>query len=136
MNSAINLEFERRLDASIRYLVKEKDVKPRALHAVPIGDGASCSNSSDPPDEAWASFGVCNAKNCHSGNGCVNRVLEVNTARIEEVMKTKAFYERNWRRLINENHAAFQKYHLPAMIFNVAFYGALKRGPYRHLVGK
>lgn len=134
MNSAINLEFGKRLDESIRYLVNEKELKTQSSNAAPIGDGTSCSNSTSPPNEAWESFGVCNAKNCHSGDGCVNRVLEVNSARIEEVIRTKAFYERNWRRLVNENHAAFQRYHLPAMVFNVAFYGALKRGPYRHLV--
>ena len=45
-NSSILLEFERRFDATVRYLIDEKSVDAKQrLIAYPIGDGSSCSES-------------------------------------------------------------------------------------------
>lgn len=137
LNSSINIEFQRRLDNTIRYMITPHEIEEsERLIAYPIGDGASCAAPTEPPDASWMSNGLCTATNCHTQNGCQHRRLLVTEERIEEVVRTKDFYVQEWTRLINENHDAFEKIHYPAMVFNFAFFGALSRGPYRHLVRK
>jgi len=63
-------------------------------------------------------------------------VLEITADRIEEVARTKTYYEQNWNRLANENEVAFEQVHLPRMEFVFGLYGIIKRGPYRHLLNQ
>ena len=49
-------------------------------------------------------------------------------------MRTKRYYLSNWQRLANENPIRFESVHMPQMLFSLALYGVLKRGPYRHRV--
>lgn len=134
-NSAILLEFERRFDATVRYMIDPSSVpSEQKLVAYPIGDGASCRKPDQPPDTTWLRHGLCAGRNCHDGGGCTNRLLLIDEARIKEVLHTRRFYLSQWRRMHAENPAAFEAHHLNAMLFNFALYGYMQRGPYRHLL--
>jgi len=133
LHDASNLEFERRLEATVVYMMDGK-VPDRELLAYPIGDGASCTAPEIPPNEEWLSAGLCKAEKCHVGSGCPNRAIVIDDAKIEEVVRLKEFYRLNWKRLAAENAVRFERIQLPQMLFNYALYGVLKRGPYRHLV--
>ncbi|WP_431099028.1 hypothetical protein [Polaromonas aquatica] len=131
VNSAVNLEFQRRWETSITYEFSNSAAR---LKRVPIGDGSSCADMKAPPKADWMEFGICTAKRCHSEGGCSNRQIVIDLLRIEEVAKTKRYFEKNWERLLNANPQAFEAYQLPAMLFNIGLFGALKNGPYRHLL--
>ncbi|MET3384175.1 hypothetical protein [Variovorax paradoxus] len=136
-NSANALEFERRLDATVRYMIDPDSVaEDQKLIPYPIGDGSSCRNPHSPPNEAWLDAGICRASECHTASGCPNRLITITQERIEEVVRTRKYYESNWLRLVDENDAAFERVQLPQMLFNFALYGVLGRGPYRHLVSQ
>jgi hypothetical protein len=134
-NAANSLEFERRLDATVRYMIDPKDeADAQPLIAYPIGDGTSCQDPFAPPSTDWLEGGICDATRCHLAQGCSNRRLIITRDRIEEVVRTKHYYESSWMRLIGENEVGFERVHLPSMLFNFALHGVLARGPYRHLV--
>jgi hypothetical protein len=138
MNSSINLEYQKKLEASIVYEVeltsagRERE-QGKSLF-FPIGDGATCANPADPPELSYLSAGICTAKNCHVDGGCRNRELRVTNSRIEEAIRTEIYYVDNWERLLSENPDRFYEYALPAMLFSIAFLGALRQGPYAHVV--
>ena len=135
LSSANSLEFEQRFDNTVRYMIDPGAVAEgvRVL-SYPIGDGASCSKPNSPPMENWLVDGICAAERCHDGEGCTNRVVNIDILRIEEVQLTKNFYQNNWLELLNRNPAGFEKNHLPKMLFAFALFGAISRGPYRHLL--
>lgn len=136
-NSAILLEFEKRFDATVRFMIDPETVPAdQRLVAYPVGDGSSCGDPQHPPDDKWLASGVCNAKHCHSGKGCEHRLLHIDEPRLEELVHTRRFYRSHWRRLHAQNAAEFETYHLNAMLFNLALYGYIERGPYRHLLVK
>lgn len=135
LNSANTFEFEKRFDATIRYLSNSDALaEDEKILSYPIGDGSSCARPESPPTDDWLSSGLCTAKHCHEGEGCVNRRIEINKSRIEEVVLTKNYYQSNWVRLFNDNPHSFEKNHLSSMMFAFALYGAISRGPYRHLI--
>ncbi|MFI8619247.1 hypothetical protein ACIGHN_27520 [Acidovorax sp. NPDC077693] len=135
LNSANTLEFERRFDATVRYMSDPSSISSgRKLIPFPIGDGSSCRNPSAPPVAGWLSNGSCSASNCHKDEGCSNMIIEINSDRIEEVVLTKKYFEKNWRRLFNSNPESFEKLHLENMLFAFALFGSISRGPYRHLL--
>lgn len=135
LNSANTFEFEKRFDATIRYFLDPNALtKDEKILSYPIGDGSSCAHPESPPTDDWLSSGLCTAKHCHEGEGCVNRRIEIDENRIEEVALTKNYYQSNWVRLFNDNPHSFEKTHLPNMMFAFALYGAISRGPYRHLI--
>lgn len=134
MNAAISLEFERRFDAMIRAGLEEKSKRTKGAPPTPIGDGSSCRNPRSPPVEEWIKFGMCDGKRCHLGEGCENRVIELNDDRIEELVRTKRFYETACERLYEANPIAFEHYHLPSVLFNLALYQTVQHGPYRHVL--
>ena len=137
MNEAIMLEFERRLDGTFRYMMDPKSVhESQRLISYPLKDGTGCKSISAPPDDAWLVAGVCDQRNCNRDGGCLNRDLTVTESRMEEVVLMKNYYLNNWSRLWNENPDGFRVHHEPAMVFNMLFYGLLKKGPYRHLISK
>lgn len=134
-NSAYSLEFERRLEGSVRFRMgtdKEFDVSKDLLY--PIGDGTSCSDPRNPPDPAFLDRAICPGKECHRGAGCANRRLVFDEDRIEEVFRTKCFYEENWRDLQSGNRDQFVALHLPAMLVNLALVQILEKSAYRHIV--
>jgi hypothetical protein len=134
LNAANSLEFENRLEATVRYMMNPSEPVPRNLIAYPLGDGASCQNPQSPPDARWLDAGICRTEQCHVNDGCPNRAILITEDRIEEVVRTKRYYLSNWQRLANENPIRFESVHMPQMLFSLALYGVLKRGPYRHRV--
>lgn len=132
---ASNLEFEWRLEATVKYMM-DGTAPSRSLIAYPIGDGTSCSSPENPPNIEWLASSSCTAINCDAGGGCKNRRIYINELRVEEVVRLRSFYLNNWRRLFAENPIRFERLQIDQMMFNYALYGVLKRGPYRHLVSK
>ncbi|WP_338821176.1 hypothetical protein [Acidovorax temperans] len=137
LNSAYSLEFERRLEASVRFRMGEDngfDVSKDLLY--PIGDGTSCSDPHNPPDPEFLDRAICAGKDCHKADGCPNRRLIFDENRVEEVFRMKYFYEKNWQDLQNENGDEFVAVHVPAILVNLALVGILEKSAYRHIVNK
>jgi hypothetical protein len=135
LNSSINLEFQRRVEAEIVYSMEPDSSLPYARSMLyPIGDGASCADPRNPPFSEYLEQGVCDGRRCHAGSGCPNVRLVINAERAEEVVRLSTYYRRNWARLIDQNRDTFLKQHLPNLTFNMALLGVLERGPHAHLV--
>ncbi|KXU90025.1 hypothetical protein CI15_07595 [Paraburkholderia monticola] len=126
--SSINLEFQRRIDSTIKFqIAKERNTfsdkfDPQYVDEglmFPIGDGTSCASPFDPPDRAWIEDGFCNGKNCHKGQGCPNNKIVINKSRVIEVWATAKYYASNWKALLQKNEEGFLTMHGPAMIFNL-----------------
>lgn len=130
-SSAVNLEFQKRWEKEVALRISGKPIKNAII---PIGDGASCNDPESPPNKAWLDAGICNAKRCHSGDGCSNRVLVINSSTIQEVILTRKFYLANWQRLYANNPEAFSDIHLDKIEFNFHLYQYIKNGPYRHML--
>lgn len=135
MLDASNLEFEWRLEGTVKYMM-DGEAPQKQLIAYPIGDGTSCSSPENPPNIEWLNSEKCAALNCSAEGGCPNRRIYMNEMRVEEVVRIKKFYLNNWRRLLAENPVRFERVQIDQMMFNYALHGVLKRGPYRHLVAK
>lgn len=131
INSAVNLEFQRRWELEHASSINYTDCDDAGSA---IGDGSSCKDIKQAPDEDWMNAGVCDAQNCHIDAGCENRVLRINSDRIREVALTRRYYEINWQRLYAENPEKFVKTHVPRLEFNFCLYEYLKKGPYRSLL--
>lgn len=130
LNSSANLEFQRRLEADVRTVISGGE----ARYLYPIGDGASCVNPYEPPFESDTGGGACKGERCHVGDGCPNRRIVINGNRVEEIVRTAAYYRENWVRLYERNPEAFDAFHVPSMNFNFALLGMLRRGSYAHLI--
>lgn len=133
LNSSNLLEFERRLESTIQYEMG-RTACGRRLSPLSLGDGAQCADPLRPPHPTWMSAGICAGEMCHQGEGCPNRRIVINRVRIEEVIRTKNYYISNWSRLADENSVRFERVHLPQMLFSLALYGVVRKGPYRHLI--
>ncbi|MBB6557534.1 hypothetical protein HNP48_000198 [Acidovorax soli] len=134
INSAYALEFEGRLEKSVRFRMGDFpnfDLEEDLLY--PIGDGSSCSDPYNPPEPEYLEYGVCAGKSCHEGDGCVNRRLIIDRARIEEIFRTQVFYLESWRDLLSGNKELFRKMHVPAMMVNFALVDILLKSAYRHV---
>lgn len=129
LSKSINLDFQNRL---ARKLCGPEENMQRALYLV--GDGTSCVNPRTPPFETWLVNGTCDARHCHSGEGCINSRIEVTRERIEELVCWNGYYERNWQRLYEANTDAFEKLHGPAIIMNFALLSFLKNSIHRDKV--
>lgn len=137
VNSAKNLEFQRRLERNVGFRIDERETwSPNADEDMlyPIGDGTSCIKPDAPPHTSWLQDGLCMAERCHADGGCPNNKLLLDIQRIEEIALTTRFYEGNWQRLASQNMDAFREKHLPAMLFNIALNGFVSKGPYGHLL--
>jgi hypothetical protein len=134
LNAANSLEFERRFDQAIKYRHDGRKRSRQADKSMPVGDGTTCRDPQSPPEAAWIAEGMCGGLNCHTGSGCKNNRIELDDCRIEEVARTKRYYESSSERLFEANPKAFSKYHLPSLIFNLSLYRAIEHGPYRHLL--
>ncbi|WP_307617447.1 hypothetical protein [Variovorax boronicumulans] len=144
-NSTVSLDFQRELENSVSYVplsgAKEMGKSKNGANGVknlfyPLGDGSSCTDPHSPPDEDYLFHGVCDARRCHQGKGCSNRRIEIDENRMEEVVRLKIYYDENWKRLLSENSERFKKYDLPAMIFNTALLGVIRKGVFRYRFDK
>jgi hypothetical protein len=133
LSSAMNLAFTKQLESELVYV---HESKTRDLHTLeltllrPIGDGTSCANPSNPPAGRSREPGACDAKRCHLDGGCPNRRVEINTARIEEVVRTRFHHQATWQWVWQSNPDRFAKHQLPAILFNEALYQVLMAGPF------
>lgn len=132
LNSAVNYEFQLRIESEVVYVKDEAQRGPILMF--PVGDGSSCSNPSSPPFDEYLKQGACDGNRCHSDGGCENNKIRMDDLRVEEAVRTSMYYGANWKRLHENNADAFVDRHLPNMIFNFALIEVLKRGPYGHLV--
>lgn len=132
LNSAVNYEFQLRIESEVVYVNDETQRGPILMF--PVGDGSSCSNPSSPPFDEYLKQGACDGNRCHSDGGCENNTIRIDDLRVEEAVRTSLYYGANWKRLHENNVDAFVDRHLPNMIFNIALIEVLKRGPYGHLV--
>ncbi|MDR6586366.1 hypothetical protein [Herbaspirillum frisingense] len=141
MNSAINLEFQRRLENTVLFrlaekeetfksLVREKHVDLRLL--TPLGDGASCKNPGAPPDDSFLVGNMCDGKRCHLGDGCDNRKIVIDLESLAALVRKRRYYRLNWRRLEHRNSVAFEKFHVPAILFNFSLYDYIKASSFRY----
>lgn len=134
LNSSYALEFERRLEKSVRYRMgQEQELNSESDLLYAIGDGTSCSDPFNPPEAAFIEHGVCSGAGCHQGEGCAHRRILIDRTRMEEAFRTKRFYEECWRDLLSANRECFLKIHIPAMLVNTALIGIIENGAYRHI---
>lgn len=134
LNSAINLEFQRRLEAStILDFRSAESQNSQQLTSMPIGDGTTCVDPREPPHAEMLEDAICRGLDCHTGDGCPNRQIVINAERLEEIARTAKYYKSNWTYLANSNPDAFHRHHLPSMILNFGLQKLLEQGPYRHL---
>ncbi|SDZ25521.1 hypothetical protein [Pseudomonas sp. NFIX28] len=130
--SSMNLEFQRRLEKKILFNMNQSLSK----NLIPIGDGALCSNPIDHPFKEIQGEGDCRAEYCHSGDGCINRVILINEERIAELIRTRNFFHSNWKDLHAENQENFKARIAPRIIFNSALYEFIKASAYGHILKK
>ncbi|GAB7534289.1 hypothetical protein BGC_04940 [Burkholderia sp. 3C] len=138
-SSSMNLEFQRRIDATIKFAISEEQIffadkfDPNLVDdnlLFPIGDGTGCEAPFDPPEPRWLTNGICDAKNCHAGEGCKRNKLIIGKKRVEEVWLTSWYYAKRWRSLLSENEEAFHKWHAPAMLFNISLKAYIRSSSY------
>lgn len=145
INSSVNLEFQRRLEATVHFRMSEIGDCVVSMYEVervdkellvPIGDGASCASPNRPPDPNYLEGDYCSAATCHKGDGCTNRRLVIDADRIEEVVRKRRYYSENWKRLLENNPEAFEKYHLDRMLFTFGLYDFIQNSMYGHVLTK
>lgn len=139
LSKATNLELQRRLENTIKWQMEQQgeQFSSPAIERfvdknlfVAIGDGSTCSNIRQPPDEAWLYQGKCDMKRCHQGDGCSRNQVKLTGASVEEVFRLKNYYTRNWQRLRERNIDAFERFHAPAIIFNFALTSIIRNSIY------
>ena len=135
LNSSNLLEFERRLEKSVSYEIDDA-ATGNLLRSQSLGNGTQCTNPHQPPNPAWINAGICTGDMCHQGDGCPHLRIIIDKMRIEEIIRTKNYYLTNWKRLADANSVRFERVHAPQMLFGLALYGVVKKGPYRHLIAK
>lgn len=137
MNSAYALEFERRLEASVRYRMgTEENFNSEKDLLYTVGNGVSCADPFKPPDPAFLIHAVCNGNGCNQGEGCVNRRVEINPDRMEEIARSRLMYINGWRDMLNKNSEYFMRVHVPNMLVNFALVSILERSAYRSMFKK
>ncbi|MAF02013.1 MULTISPECIES: hypothetical protein [Herbaspirillum] len=132
-NSAINLEFARRVEHTIIYNFEQA----ASLHksdGEPIGDGATCSDPNSPPDPSFLDGEQCDARSCHVGAGCKNRKIIIDLDRLRELVRKRIYFRENWQRLHSENPHSFEKYIFPNFIFVERLCFLIENGPYKRLI--
>jgi hypothetical protein len=130
MNSSINLAYQRELEHSVQYAI---DGQRRSTGTLlkPVGDGSSCADPASPPRLEMLVDGLCEAHECHLGAGCPNRRIVIDTGALRDLACTHRFYRRHWKALLDENAEAFEKHHLPTMLFTFGLRAIVAQGPYR-----
>ena len=145
LNQAISLEFQRRLENTVTFRLSKNEeafaskTDKRYVDLgllTPLGDGSSCTDPTAPPDKAFISGNLCDARQCHTNSGCKNRRIIIDYERLQELVRKRHYYLRNWQRLENENASAFEHFHIPAILFTLGLYDYILSGHYRHLLLK
>jgi hypothetical protein len=138
INSSINLDFQKKLEAKIKFNLKKRLSAHSALSTtlIPIGDGSMCKDPAAPPDRELNTERLCPALSCHKGDGCVNRVILIDFDRAEEIIRTKRYYRDNWKRLYSENQANFEINIASKMLFNCVIYDYIKSSAHAHTFNK
>lgn len=132
IRSAMNLEFQRRLESAITYELEGSGNAKHRYLLRDIGDGASCSAPDAPPWGEDLLNDECRAQHCHSGpDGCPNRVIKITEQSLEAAVRMSRFYRKNWSRIAMDNPAAFERLHMDRLVFNQAVLHAVSRSPYR-----
>ncbi|WP_135308538.1 hypothetical protein [Pseudomonas nabeulensis] len=134
INSSINLEFQKRLEKKIIFnMTKTQTAGTLAL--IPIGDGTLCSDPFNHPFKSHESGeSICQAHHCHIGDGCPNRVIEIDEMRITEVVRTRNYYYHHWKQLYAENNEHFSMRIAPRVIFNDALYNFISSSAYGYIL--
>ncbi|WP_143521045.1 hypothetical protein [Pseudomonas rhodesiae] len=134
INSSINLEFQKRLEKKIIFNMGKVKIAD-TIELTPIGDGALCSDPINHPFKSTQSDeNICNAHNCHIGDGCPNRVIEIDEFRITEVIRTRNYYYHHWKQLYSENLDNFSMRIAPRIIFNEALYSFINSSAYGYIL--
>jgi hypothetical protein len=145
LNSANNLEFQRRFEATVKFKLKEEgrnhgtrpDVQfVDANLMIPVGDGTTCANPAKPPDPTYLEGEFCDGKRCHIAGGCRNQRIVLDEARLKELTLKRRYYRDSWQRLLQANGDAFHTFHVPTMFFTFALYMYVKEGPYGHALNR
>jgi hypothetical protein len=141
-NSAINLEFQRQFEATLRYRLKDHNqlfaenlehhrVNNRLL--VSVSGGTSCVAPLDPPDSSYKIGPLCGGTHCHDGpNGCANRRLIIDNARMVELARARHYIRTYWAQHLQENPSTFETTFAPSACFTLALYSYVANGPYGH----
>ena len=141
IHQAVNLEFQRRLENTVKFRLKDayptfpEPVQDRFvdLHLLmPVGDGSSCTNPTQPPDERYLDGNLCDGKRCHVGDGCPHRRIILDEPRLVELIRKRIYFHRHWARLESTNAEAFRQYVLPSMLFTLGLYDFVKASAHRH----
>jgi len=141
--SANNLEFQRRLEATVKFRLTAKNhySGPKAdsrfvdiTLMVPVGDGTLCTDPKKPPDLNFLDGQVCDGRRCHVDGQCANQRIVIDENRLEELVRKRRYYHTCWSRLHLENAQAFYAIHAPNMLFTLALYNYIKNGQYGHLL--
>lgn len=118
--SASNLEFMKRLENNVYFDISPNRIYDQAgssAQLTPIGDGTTCADPWHPPIDELLEGEICNGKACHVGEGCKNRRLIITPERLEELVRKRTYFQRNWQRLLGENPDRFRLYTFPSMLF-------------------
>ena len=135
--SASNYEFSKRLESGIYFnLSNEADlaIAKSSPKRMPIGDGSTCSNPWSPPAEAMLHGEVCSAESCHVGEGCKNRELLMTPERMEELVRKRFYYRRNWQRLLSDNPDKFKLTVFASFMFVERLCIFIESGPYKNII--
>jgi hypothetical protein len=131
LNTALTLEFARRLEGEVRYIARLTNEQRRDIKLLAaIGDGSSCADPMRPPPGISSSTAPCRAEECHVGTGCPNRRIVIDHARLREVIATRSYFRKHWQALWDMNAEKFRAYALPALVFNEALFRVLADGPF------
>ncbi|ABM96977.1 hypothetical protein Mpe_B0201 (plasmid) [Methylibium petroleiphilum PM1] len=130
INSSINLAYQRELERSVQFAIEGQPCPTGRLFS-PVGDGSSCADPATPPRLDMLVDGLCEAHECHLGAGCPNRRIVIDTDALRDLTCTHRFYSRHWKALLDENAEAFEKHHLPTMLFTFGLREIVAQGPYR-----
>lgn len=133
ISSAMNLAFTKQLEAELIYIhdSKAKDLNSLELSLLkPIGDGTSCLNPNHPPPGRSRDPDNCDGQRCHTDGGCPNRKIRIDSARIEEIVRTRFHHQSSWQRAWQSNPERFAHQQLPAILFNEALYQVVSAGPF------
>jgi hypothetical protein len=139
MFSSINLEFSRRLENTVIFRLVESgkishtfdtDLVRTELFSS-LGDGSYCADKNNPPGEVPIFDGVCAALSCHCDGGCANRKIIIDDLSLKDLVRKRIYYLNNWRRLENNNPAAFQKFHFDSMAYVLSLYEYIKNSRYK-----
>jgi len=133
MNSAINVEFARRIEHTIIYNFEQASSQHES-EGEPTGDGTTCSDPKNPPDLSFFDGEQCDARSCHVGDGCKNRKIILDLDRLHELVRKRCYFRENWQRLHSENPHAFEKYIFPNFIFVERLCFLIENGPYKRLM--